>query len=1299
MGGFRVLCCSKGDRNDDDHPAPPTPSVQSVQPRPETKTQKTPENVKADSNGKPVTKVESDSNVQPDSSSTDVMQEKQKTGPRDLWKEAYEDLDDGDKKYVPATGASSQVAVKGVIAETKSRYEEWKNGGLKIGGKNGQINIRDSAEKILNAAMKASGVISTIVSFDPIGHASSAWTVVSFGMSIVGNSLDRRDAIFAASEYLSDKLAYYALIDAHYRNQDVGSDDNLDQTLLDVYKAILCFTVDVKKAQNENAAVRASKSVFALTEQPLSQLKTAIEEQGAVAAKWTALASDLGNRKAAAAQLASIKSLESKILSEDEEKRVIWLSATDYSRRHRQLQETRTDDTGSWLLDSKEYIGWKDNSGGLLLLPGISGCGKSYLCSTIIEDIEKECESDNSKYLAYWYFEFSDSISQNVDSLTRSLIRQLSRSPLLPPVFDLFEDHKMKGGEPSSKKIKQVFKDTLAIVPGNIYLIFDALDECGENGSSEQRERLFELVNDLMGEHRNKLHILATSRPEQDIKDELEPLMTSTIDLEAHLAEDVKSFVVNTLNKHKFKRFSADMKELVKEKLLSSKERRFRWAGLQLDAIKDLHDDEDIKEALETIPQSLEESYMRILNGFGHANTPRARNILMTICTSPVALSLETVAAVVGLKSPESIIEICTTGLVSMFDGMVRVAHFSVQEFLIIPEGDPQKHHECQFSAMEGSRYLATRTVDCLLQQTTVLTRDAALKMPLFLHAARYWNGYVAALEDSDPLRSDLQPKLNRLFTEPEVYFNWDRGLESYHKDLLSYDETEIDHPPSRPIQIASRMGLAQTVEELLDRGADIETTGGCGFNPFPLCCASGQGHEAVVRILLNRGAMVNTDVEGPCSTTAIMEASQGGHEKIVQILLDHGAVDINTTFLVWRNYGSSTPYCSALEAASDIGYEGIVKLLVDASDRATSQETDGTGLAAACEQGHDNIVRFLVGRGVDMNIMSRDWQQSLICVLTIQGNESLVKFLLDHGGDPNASASNNWPRPLACAVNQGNERLVEILLNGGANLNPSISESAQSPLEAAASRGVISILQLLLDRGADINADDGQAGGAALAAAVRNGKFEAMQLLVDRGVDINQVDEDGYSALLTASNEGYEDSVRILLEKGADVNFHDKDGDIALQYASDNGSESMVQILLDAGAQVDWKGSMGSALQIAATKGHKDIVKLLLEKGADVNLHDTDDNIALQYASDNGFESIVQILLDAGAQIDSKGSMGSALQIAATKGHKDIVKLLLDRGADVNVEGGTVESLLEEAAKPHNESESDDDMGFGAFD
>ncbi|KAJ6007625.1 hypothetical protein N7540_011601 [Penicillium herquei] len=1344
MGGFRMLCCSKGDRNNDDQAAPPTPSVQLVQPRTETKTQKTPENVKPD----PI--------VKSDSSSTDVtqakqsvsqekqnvVQEKQKPGPRDLWKEAYEDLDPDSKKYVPASGTSATNAINCVIDETKSRYEEWKNGGLKIEGKNGEINIRDSAEKIISAALKASDLISTFVSFDPTGHASSAWTVISFGMSIVGNSLNRRDAIFDASQYLSDKLTFYALIDVNYRNQGVGSDDGVDKTLLEVYKAILRFTVEVKKAQNENAASRAAKSVFALTQQPLSQLKTAIDDQGVLAEKWTRLAADL---------------------SVQEGEAVRWLSATDYSSRHRGLQDMRTADTGTWLLQSEEYIDWKYNSGGLLWLHGVSGCGKSVLCSTIIHDIQKECDSDNSKYPAYWYFEFGDKKTQSVNGMTRSLIRQLSRSPLLPSVTKLSEDYKIKGGQPGSQEIKDLFNDMVSSVPGNFYLIFDALDECPENADSQEREKLLLFLNDLLAQHGNKVHILATSRLEQDIKEELGPIVSDTIDLEARLAEDVKTFVMERMKQPKFKNFKPEIKGLITAKLLNSQDRRFRWADLQLTAIRKLHVDEDIKKALDTIPRTLEETYMRILNGFEPTDVPRAQKILMAICMSPMTLSLETVAALVGLDSPGSVIEICTTSFVSLSDGIIRVAHFSVQEFLVIPEGDSRlQHHDCQFSAVAGSRFLAKSMVNCLLEQTTVLTPWKALRMPSFLHAAKYWTTYMAALEDSDPLRSELQPKINRLFTEPEVYFNWERVLDFQSDDFTKFEDdmTNIDNPKNQPIQVASRMGFAQTVELLLNRGADTEATGGFSFSPSALCVASREGHEAVVRILLDRGANVNAGGEEP-SSTALIDASHGGHERIVQILLDHGA-DVNT---------EGSKHGSALTAASEKGYEGIVKLLLDAGASIPSSKSYKGALTAASEEGHESIVQIILDHITDIDAQGMEFRNSLEWA-TIRGYEGIVKKLLDRATDlngPNVCGEYHGKPPIHHAVKYAHDTVMQILVDRGADVNAR-APNGVSALEFALDWSRVEAVEFLLDHGADVNAPPGaysllsnatygdnerlfemllNAGadinargplGTVLAAAAFAGCERIVEMMLNRDAKVDwkgpvsplarasseghekivqmllerggEVDLEGLNrSLVAASSQGHEKIVQTLLERGADVNFEGPASPLAK--AADGGHEMVVQMLLERGADVNLKGPESalvqaslhghekivklllesgadvnqvdedghSALQAASRESNEELVQILLKRGADVNLVDQQGNSALQCASYNGSESIVQALLDEGAQIDWKGSIGSALQLAASEGHRDTVKLLLDRGADVNAQGGEFESPIQEAS------------------
>ncbi|KAJ5702501.1 hypothetical protein N7488_010049 [Penicillium malachiteum] len=148
--------------------------------------------------------------------------------------------------------------------------------------------------------------------------------------------------------------------------------------------------------------------------------------------------------------------------------------------------------------------------------------------------------------------------------MTRSLIRQLSRSSLLPSVTKLWKAYDIKGGESGTQEIKDLFNEMVSSVPGNIYLIFDALDECLVNGSTEEKAKFFLFLQDLLAQHRNKVHVLATSRPEHDIKEELGNLVSSTIDLEARLAEDVETFVVETMEKSKLKSFSPAIKKLSK---------------------------------------------------------------------------------------------------------------------------------------------------------------------------------------------------------------------------------------------------------------------------------------------------------------------------------------------------------------------------------------------------------------------------------------------------------------------------------------------------------------------------------------------------------------------------------------------------------------------------------------------------------------------------------------------------------------------------------------------------------------
>ncbi|KAL2858246.1 hypothetical protein BJX68DRAFT_228219 [Aspergillus pseudodeflectus] len=801
------LCCSQGDKDDGDQrpPAPrPVPIPDTCAGKPQTTNTTAPI---------------------PPSESASITEQKP-IGSPDLWKEAYESLGEDRKDLVSlgSTGSSTD-AINGVIEQTEERYREWKKGGLTIRRSDGNnINVRSSAERILNAAMQARDLIATVAALDPTGKASAAWTVVSLGLTMVHNDIERRDAVFAASEYLAENLAYYSLVDAHYRDQKVEGGQNFDRALVRVYTAILDYTAEVKKVQKEKRAVRMAKSIRALADQPLTQLKAMIEEQSLAAEKWADFTNNMRSRELAQKTLAQvdesvgmIKKLYSKALNDEERKIMDWVSVISYSNAQIDTQKHRTPDTGNWLLKSKEYRDWKSSPGSILWLRGVVGCGKSVLCSTAIQDIENLCEEEESKSLGYWYFQFNNDKTQSVDNMVRSLIQQLSRSPLDESVTKAWEKHSRKNSQPNRESLLAMLDSIITSMPSDVFVVFDALDECPQTSSQWERQQLLSILVDLAKKHKDNLHILATSRPEQDIAATMGrfPL----IDLEERLAKDVETFVHARLAE-RLSDLTQATKALVIDALLNNRERRFRWTDLQLKRLEGCPTDKRIREALRTIPKDLADTYKSILDGIDDEDRSMVREMLMLLAFPAGALDLKTVASFAGLRSPNYVLKICTTSLLSVLDDQtVKLAHFSVKEYLVISK-DADKCDECRFSQIAAQEHLARKTVDCLLAQTEKLGKEDAMSNAFLVYAAIHWPGHIAALGDISLWPDDLPDKVDRLFTEPMVYFNWIR--------IFEHDAIPQENPWGKlpeeclpPIYRASELSLLRTVDLLINDGAD----------------------------------------------------------------------------------------------------------------------------------------------------------------------------------------------------------------------------------------------------------------------------------------------------------------------------------------------------------------------------------------------------------------------------------------------------------------------------------------------
>jgi hypothetical protein len=143
--------------------------------------------------------------------------------------------------------------------------------------------------------------------------------------------------------------------------------------------------------------------------------------------------------------------------------------------------------------------------------------------------------------MAYYYFDFRDVKKQDCDGLLSSLILQLSAESdsCYNILSQLYSDNSRGIRKPSISALKKCLKDMLSLAgQGPIYIIVDALDECPTfPGRPSAREKVLDLIEDLVDLELPNVHICVTSRPEIDIRVVLEPLTALKISLHDEIGQ------------------------------------------------------------------------------------------------------------------------------------------------------------------------------------------------------------------------------------------------------------------------------------------------------------------------------------------------------------------------------------------------------------------------------------------------------------------------------------------------------------------------------------------------------------------------------------------------------------------------------------------------------------------------------------------------------------------------------------------------------------------------------------------
>jgi hypothetical protein len=182
--------------------------------------------------------------------------------------------------------------------------------------------------------------------------------------------------------------------------------------------------------------------------------------------------------------------------------------------------------------------------------------------SSIIRDI-KPIHATGLASVAYYYFDFKDSGKQDCRGLLSSLLARLwTRSHHGHDILSsLYKGHDKGSRQPSEVDLIRCLKDVL-ILPGHgrVYIIVDAVDESPNRpGIPSPREKVLQLIKELVDLRHPDIHVCITSRPEVDIQRVLEPLAPHAVSIHheggqrSDIINYIKSVVESDANMRKWR--------------------------------------------------------------------------------------------------------------------------------------------------------------------------------------------------------------------------------------------------------------------------------------------------------------------------------------------------------------------------------------------------------------------------------------------------------------------------------------------------------------------------------------------------------------------------------------------------------------------------------------------------------------------------------------------------------------------------------------------------------------------------
>lgn len=410
-----------------------------------------------------------------------------------------------------------------------------------------------------------------------------------------------------------------------------------------------------------------------------------------------------------------------------------------------------------------------------------------------------------------------------------------------------------------------------------------------------------------------------------------------------------------------------------------------------------------VQRTLDELPESLDETYERIIKEIAKPNRDHALRILQCLVVAIRPLRVKELAEVLAVDfddaegmpklnpnwrwedQEQALLSSCSS-LIAIVESdesrIVQFSHFSVKEFLTstrlataTSSGGVSRYH----IALEPAHIiLAQACMSVLLRlDSRVVERDVKHNSPLASYAAEHWVAHAQYQKVSSCIRKAMES----LFDLDKPYFEAWLQLHDMDSDpggTTFHLFTPVEKSRATPLYYAALCGFQDLVEHLIVNPEDVNATG--GYCATPLIAALHAGHSQTAKFLRDNGAHPN--VTGYQGRTPLHAAAWHGEFEMVQVLLGSKA-DVNAQTAV-----GETPL------------------------HFTSRGRSGTGLSLP------KIARSLLEHGADVNTVRND-RFTALHLAARDGKVEVVRVLLEHGADVGAET---WDGKTAFQLAPGEE-------------------------------------------------------------------------------------------------------------------------------------------------------------------------------------------------------------------------------------------------------------------------------------